>query len=642
MPFRGRGAAPVGFMAQIALHRATEDDLARDPGARAIWLDARAHGAGGPGEEVLAGRWFMDGDAYQRPSPSFNVVTMRTLQEWVGRPALAWYALAWHDAEAGAPMMRYIDFRRAAAADFTVGGRRYAVFTRDWRRGGAGRWLEVMAERELGAEAPAPAAASPLALSQPDFAAAVRRALRDLHRPAALAANPLLRTGLLEGGDAGALAAIVREAVRELSRRAARRAAVPRAGPHLSAPGAHPGGGGGAARPALQHLPRASHARRRAGGRAALAAGAVRRLTGRGSAGTRQQLVWRLGSGAGDRARHARRTRHRHRGEHGRPAGRPGARRLLRAGHGGRPRHPAGRLCRAAGGAAGPPRALADAARAGLHRVAAPGLRRRDRRGGRADLPRDGGPAVRAWRPEARPRLARADRHRRRPAADRGSCPATGARAPERAPARRLRRARARRGRRPRGRRADPPARGRQQRRDARGGPRRVRDRARRARAGVARRARVPAARRGAAPGGHRIREPVRAAPPGRARRRQARADRAAGGPAAGAVPVRPGGRSVHPHGRRLRAWAPTSRRPRRLRRVRVHGRPAGRARGAPCGRADRSRRHPRLPRERVAALRPDGALPGRTARVRGCPVRVQSGLRAGHDGRRRRGAGAA
>ena len=33
-----------------------------------------------------------------------------------------------------------------------------------------------------------------LALSQPEFADAVRRALRDLHRPGALAANPLART----------------------------------------------------------------------------------------------------------------------------------------------------------------------------------------------------------------------------------------------------------------------------------------------------------------------------------------------------------------------------------------------------------------------------------------------------------------
>jgi hypothetical protein len=55
-----------------------------------------------------------------------------------------------------------------------------------------------MAERELGDEARAPrpgrAPGLPLALSQPEFADAVRRALRDLHRPATLATNPLART----------------------------------------------------------------------------------------------------------------------------------------------------------------------------------------------------------------------------------------------------------------------------------------------------------------------------------------------------------------------------------------------------------------------------------------------------------------
>ena len=39
----------------------------------------------------------------------------------------------------------------------------------------------------------APGETPELALSQPDFAEAVRRGLRDLHRPPALAANPLMR-----------------------------------------------------------------------------------------------------------------------------------------------------------------------------------------------------------------------------------------------------------------------------------------------------------------------------------------------------------------------------------------------------------------------------------------------------------------
>jgi hypothetical protein len=52
-----------------------------------------------------------------------------------------------------------------------------------------------------------------LALSQPEFAHAVRRALRDLHRPGALAKNPLARTRLVRERAAELPAA---EALREL------------------------------------------------------------------------------------------------------------------------------------------------------------------------------------------------------------------------------------------------------------------------------------------------------------------------------------------------------------------------------------------------------------------------------------------
>ena len=113
--------------------------------------------------------------------------------------------------------MDYIHFHRAPEADFEVGGRNYGVFARDWRRIGGAEWLERMAERELGDEAPAPSPEREpgpvLALSQPEFADAVRRALRDLHRPDALAANPLARTRVVRERGAGLPAP---EALREL------------------------------------------------------------------------------------------------------------------------------------------------------------------------------------------------------------------------------------------------------------------------------------------------------------------------------------------------------------------------------------------------------------------------------------------
>jgi hypothetical protein len=196
--FRGRGPEVLGFCAQIALHEAGEDDFARDPGARAVWAHAQHHAPPRPGDEVLLARFLIDRDAYQAPSRSFNVQAIRSTQEWLGRPRLSWYYAVFADPKAMVPPMDYVYFHRAPEADFEVGGRTYGVFAHDWRRFGGVEWLERMTERELGDEAPAPSPERELgpllALSQPEFADAVRRALRDLHRPGALATNPLART----------------------------------------------------------------------------------------------------------------------------------------------------------------------------------------------------------------------------------------------------------------------------------------------------------------------------------------------------------------------------------------------------------------------------------------------------------------
>jgi hypothetical protein len=221
--FRGREPRPVGFLAQLALHDAVAEDIAADPGAAAAWAHASRDRLR-PTDEVLLGRFFVDRDAYQGVSRSLNVVTILTTAEWLGRSHLAWYYLVAADADAFGPMMAYVHFRRVPDADFTVGGRRFAVFGRDWRREGATAWLERMEERELATEPPPaqpPEVEAPVvAIARRDLADAVRRALRDLHRPGVLAANPLVRTRLVRerGGDpAAALRAELEEAIAALA-----------------------------------------------------------------------------------------------------------------------------------------------------------------------------------------------------------------------------------------------------------------------------------------------------------------------------------------------------------------------------------------------------------------------------------------
>ncbi|HXF35932.1 MAG TPA: ATP-binding protein [Actinomycetota bacterium] len=194
-----------GFAVVLALERTTEEDRERDPGARAMWSHLERHAPLRPGEQARAGRSFMDRDAYQAPSPSRDLIAVRSIQLYVSRPVAVELVGAFTDPDEVEPMFSYIDFRRASDADYHVAGLRYGVFVHDWRTRTVEEWLETMSERELGRYEPTVEQPDPtVALSHPDFMTSVRRALRDLHRPEALARNPLMRSRVARdwsGGD---------------------------------------------------------------------------------------------------------------------------------------------------------------------------------------------------------------------------------------------------------------------------------------------------------------------------------------------------------------------------------------------------------------------------------------------------------
>jgi hypothetical protein len=225
--FRAGGGRPIGFAAVIALHAATDEDRAADPGARAMWDFAQRNSPQRPGEEVHAARFFMDDAAYQDvASRSLNALTIATTKDWLARRNPAWELLGpWAQPDEMAGLMAYIEFEPAPEAGYEVGGRRYGVYAHDWRRMGAERWLELMGDREAARgfdPTVADHGAGPvLALSQDEFAHAVRQALRDLQRPDALAASVLARTRMVRDRDHDAprgevLEALLREAVAAL------------------------------------------------------------------------------------------------------------------------------------------------------------------------------------------------------------------------------------------------------------------------------------------------------------------------------------------------------------------------------------------------------------------------------------------
>jgi hypothetical protein len=211
-----------GVLATIDLTLAAEADIAADPGAAAALRYARANLRRRPDERITQVRFCADREAYQDPSPTVNLGPVVAIQHWLRTPGLAAAFLTFHEPARREEFFTFFEIRRAAGADFEVGGRSYGLFVRDFHRLPLDRWLRLMFERDLAGDPgpPVSRAAEPLLLSEPDFGQAIRAALRDLHRRDALARNPLTRSPLVlatEGDPADRLAGLVRRTVERLA-----------------------------------------------------------------------------------------------------------------------------------------------------------------------------------------------------------------------------------------------------------------------------------------------------------------------------------------------------------------------------------------------------------------------------------------
>jgi hypothetical protein len=142
----------------------------------------------------------MGRDAYQAVSPVQSMVFISAVRHYLTTPGLVFTFFPCAVPDFWAPMFAYADLARLASADYEIGGRRYGMFGHNWRATPPTQWLALLAERETGrgADLPRPAPAEPIVvLSEPEFAAAVRDALRDFTRLDALAANPLIQSRLV-------------------------------------------------------------------------------------------------------------------------------------------------------------------------------------------------------------------------------------------------------------------------------------------------------------------------------------------------------------------------------------------------------------------------------------------------------------
>jgi hypothetical protein len=168
-------------------------------------------------------RFWMSREAYQDRT-AVTLSAAAGAPRWLTTPGLAWSLIMLADPDLRAAHFTAIGFSRAPEAAFEVGGRHFGVVAHDWRVEPPLAWLERKGQLDPTVEPPAQlleTRAPLVVLSQPDFAAAVRQALRDYTRPAALATNPLLRSRVAaehaeDAPSAATLQAVLREAAESL------------------------------------------------------------------------------------------------------------------------------------------------------------------------------------------------------------------------------------------------------------------------------------------------------------------------------------------------------------------------------------------------------------------------------------------
>ncbi|WP_336204398.1 AAA family ATPase [Nonomuraea sp. LPB2021202275-12-8] len=212
---------PVGLMSWVRVSEPGAEELAADVLLRSAWAHVQATAPLRPGEYIaLARAWVLP--AYRGTSPAMDLVQWRAVSECLRADQLAWTFIAMRDPDSWRRYLRHHDMHDLAVRP-RRGEETYGLFAHDWRATTAETWLARMSRRAPAGPREAPAAARRpdlVVLSRPEFDTAVREAMRNLSRPAALAGNPLARSRLVAGhaapDPAQALRGLLEQAVEQV------------------------------------------------------------------------------------------------------------------------------------------------------------------------------------------------------------------------------------------------------------------------------------------------------------------------------------------------------------------------------------------------------------------------------------------
>ncbi|GAA0517643.1 hypothetical protein Ade02nite_84000 [Paractinoplanes deccanensis] len=196
-----RTGDPAGFLCSLRL---TEPPSGDDPVAEAAWEYAERTGPLRPGEHVRLARYCLYPPAYYEISACLHLMQLRICADWIRQPGLAWSFIISPFPELWTPLMEHLGHYR------TVETPPYCLFSCDWRVTPLSIWFDRTQPGPLGDDL---AAEAEQALPREAFDQAVREALRDVHRPDALSANPLRHTRMVDGDPSEVLPELITEAV---------------------------------------------------------------------------------------------------------------------------------------------------------------------------------------------------------------------------------------------------------------------------------------------------------------------------------------------------------------------------------------------------------------------------------------------
>ncbi|MCW1966521.1 MAG: ATP-binding protein [Anaerolineae bacterium] len=197
-----QGNQLLGFMSYLALDEADESEIKPDPIAWNGWQHIRKHAPLRSGERALMFRHWMAVETYQQVSPVQSLVFVRAVQHYLTTQKLAYtiFVCAYPDLWEG--VLTYADLERLRAGEVQMDGKPFGLYGHDWRVVGVPAWFQLLAEREM-AYNPIAARAEPkpstelVALSEDDFADALRDVLKQMSRSLPPRGNPLLNSKLV-------------------------------------------------------------------------------------------------------------------------------------------------------------------------------------------------------------------------------------------------------------------------------------------------------------------------------------------------------------------------------------------------------------------------------------------------------------